>query len=279
MSRNFDLRDAINAVSDVVMNRPRPIREFDQIYMKVADMVIQAHFVAERFQNKNVVFIGDGDAIGLAVMHLRHLNIFKNSPQSITLLDFDERIVNSVNRFADQYGFAERISAYLYNVIDSLPKEHTDFYDAFYTNPPWGASNKGESVLVFLQRGIEATNNNAMGAIVIADDYSLPWTQAVLASSQKFAADEGLLVAEMIPEMHLYHLDDAPNLRSCTCVFRRYQNKPFNKISKPLAQDRLINFYGKNNPLHCRYVREKYTPNYGKASDDSYQIESIRETL
>lgn len=36
----FDLRKAINAISDVVQNRPAPIREFDQIYMKVADMVI-----------------------------------------------------------------------------------------------------------------------------------------------------------------------------------------------------------------------------------------------
>ena len=30
----IDLRDALNAVSDVIQNRPRPIREFDQIYMK-----------------------------------------------------------------------------------------------------------------------------------------------------------------------------------------------------------------------------------------------------
>jgi hypothetical protein len=30
----IDLKAAINAVSDVVQNRPRPIREFDQIYMK-----------------------------------------------------------------------------------------------------------------------------------------------------------------------------------------------------------------------------------------------------
>lgn len=41
----FDLRNAINSISDVVMNRPAPLREFDQIYMKVADMVIQAEYV------------------------------------------------------------------------------------------------------------------------------------------------------------------------------------------------------------------------------------------
>ena len=51
MARDFDLRDAINGVSDVVANRPSPLREFDQIYMKVADMVIQAHYIAERFRS------------------------------------------------------------------------------------------------------------------------------------------------------------------------------------------------------------------------------------
>ena len=36
----LDLRAALNAVSDVVQNRPPPLREFDQIYMKVGDVVV-----------------------------------------------------------------------------------------------------------------------------------------------------------------------------------------------------------------------------------------------
>ena len=41
MERPIDLREAVNAISDVVQNRPRPLREFDQIYMKTGDMVLQ----------------------------------------------------------------------------------------------------------------------------------------------------------------------------------------------------------------------------------------------
>jgi predicted methyltransferase len=92
----FDLRKAINAISDVVQNRPAPIREFDQIYMKVADMVIQAEYVARVFNNKDVVFVGDGDGIALSAAHLKAQNVINYGPKSITLLDFDERIVNSV---------------------------------------------------------------------------------------------------------------------------------------------------------------------------------------
>jgi hypothetical protein len=33
----IDLRAAVNAISDVAQNRPPPLREFDQIYMKTGD--------------------------------------------------------------------------------------------------------------------------------------------------------------------------------------------------------------------------------------------------
>lgn len=45
-ARVIDLKDAINAVSDLGQNRPRPLRNFDQIYMKAGDMVLQSELVA-----------------------------------------------------------------------------------------------------------------------------------------------------------------------------------------------------------------------------------------
>lgn len=51
----LDLRRAINAVSDVIQNRPQPLREFDQIYMKAGDMVLQTSLIAQRFAGRNHV--------------------------------------------------------------------------------------------------------------------------------------------------------------------------------------------------------------------------------
>jgi predicted methyltransferase len=121
----FDLRKAINAISDVVQNRPAPIREFDQIYMKVADMVIQAEYVARVFNNKNVVFVGDGDGIALSTAHLKAQNVINYGPNSIAVLDFDERIVNSVRRFGEKLHPKIEVSAYLYNVAEALSAEHS----------------------------------------------------------------------------------------------------------------------------------------------------------
>lgn len=274
--RNIDFRTALNAVSDVVQNRPAPLREFDQIYMKVGDMVTMAIYIAERFADKDMVFVGDGDAIALAVMHLTTQNIVEKGPTSILVLDFDERIVKSIERFADKYRIEHRISARLYNVCDALPADVAGRMDAFYTNPPWGASNGGESVLAFIERGIEASRSRGTGAVVIGDDEDLQWTQDVLAATQRRALSRDFIVSEMIPKWHLYHLDDAPDLRSCVLVFQGIgDGKP--PASLPLSEERRRNFYGRDNPLRVRYVRERETLNYGKAPDSTYELELIQE--
>jgi hypothetical protein len=59
--RDIDLKAAINAISDVVQNRPRPLREFDQIYMKSGDMVLQSELVGRcGMVVPNGVLFGDG---------------------------------------------------------------------------------------------------------------------------------------------------------------------------------------------------------------------------
>jgi N4-bis(aminopropyl)spermidine synthase len=271
----FDLRNAINAISDVVQNRPPPLREFDQIYMKVADMVIQAEYVARVFNDKDVVFVGDGDGIALSAAHLKAQDVIRYGPKSITLLDFDERIVNSVQRFGEKLQDRVRISAELYNVADPLPTEHFGAYDGFHINPPWGASNGGESVQAFLERGSQATKERSLGIVVIADDPALPWTQAVLRDTQIRAIELGYVIAEMQPQLHLYHLDDAPDLRSCSCLFRRIDVGCMEPTSLPLSSSRLANFYGKSSPLRYRYVRERVTLSPDKESDRLYSLDPL----
>ncbi|TXI45968.1 bis-aminopropyl spermidine synthase family protein [Methylophilus sp.] len=80
--RDIDLRAAINAISDVIQNRPRPIRTFDQIYMKAGDMVLQSELVAKWTDGKRLAFIGDGDAISVCVAYLKNSKIFDYGPSN-----------------------------------------------------------------------------------------------------------------------------------------------------------------------------------------------------
>lgn len=272
----IDLKNAINAVSDVIQNRPRPIREFDQIYMKAGDMVMQSEFVSNWANGKRLIFIGDGDAISVCVAYMFARDVLEYGPSKIMVLDFDERIVNAIQRFADKERL-ENLDAQLYNVLDGLPSDIAN-YDCFYTNPPWGQYNSGESINVFVDRGIEAVTNQGEGLVVIADDHELHWPQEVLAEVQSHAAKRGFYVARMLPELHSYHLDDAPDLLSCNLLFRSRPSNPETRDSLPVTEsERLENFYGRTKAPRVRYVREVAGLNYGNAAESEYALELLEE--
>lgn len=273
-TKQVDLRRAINSVSDVVQNRPRPLREFDQIYMKTGDMVLQSEVVAHWSDTKRLAFIGDGDAISVAVAYLKVREVLDFGPSKITVFDFDERTVSAVKRFADKERL-EHLDAELYNVIDPFPDRNK--YDCFYTNPPWGASNNGESVNIFIQRGIEAVGYDGEGLIVIADDDELPWAKQVIANVQVYAAKRGFYVSRMNPKLHQYHLDDAPDLRSCNMYINSLPDNASKKVPSKRISDpeRLQNFYGRSQEPRVQYVRESKRPDYGKAHQEEYLLEYL----
>lgn len=269
----IDLRAAINAVSDVVQNRPRPLREFDQIYMKSGDMVLQSELIARWADGKRLAFIGDGDAISVCVAYLKQRGIIDYGPTKITVFDFDERICGAVERFADKERL-DPLGAQLYNCLDAFPDPGK--FDCFYTNPPWGASNNGMSVRVFVQRGMEAIGYSGEGMVVIADDEELEWVKRVLAATQRFAVDSGFFVQKMMSQVHVYHLDDAPDLRSCNLMLRALPgNQPPGPTGPMTDPAHLENFYGRAGHLRVRYVREKMRLDYGKAHEDEYTLELL----
>ena len=241
--------------------------------MKTGDMVLQSELVAKWANNKRLAFIGDGDAISVCVAYLKHRGIFDFGPSEITVFDFDERICGAVTRFADK----ERLStlgATLYNCLDAFPR--VGEFDCFYTNPPWGASNDGASVNVFVQRGMEAVGSSGEGMVVIADDHELAWPQQVLASTQRFALQNDFFVQRMASKVHLYHLDDNPDLKSCNLMLKSLPGIEricaSNAITDP---DRLAHFYGKDRHIRIKYIREKKRVDYGQAHDDEYFYEQF----
>lgn len=274
VAEEIDLRAALNAVSDVIQNRPRPLREFDQIYMKAGDMMMQSEFIARWADGKHLAFIGDGDAISVCVVYLRARGILPYGPEHVTVFDFDERICNAVLRFADHERL-ENLDARLYNCLDAFPD--AGGFDAFYTNPPWGASNDGESVNVFMQRGIEAVGFRGDGAVVVADDPTLEWPSRVLANLQRTALEAGFYVQRMMPQVHSYHLDDAPDLRSCNVLLRSVSIKGGGAAtSSPITDpERLEHFYGRGAAPRVRYVRERVRLDYGKANESEYELEPL----
>lgn len=274
MMTSLDLREAFNVVSEVVVNRPEALREFDQIYMKISDMLLHAQLVSRWVNDKKMVFLGDGDAIGLTLVYLKACNVFDQGPSHVHILDFDERIVNSVLRFAERFGLEGLISAELYNVAHVLPEMHRSAYEAFHINPPFGASNDGRSVEAFLRRGGEAVGKDGIACVVIADDPDLEWTRVVSKQTQTFLLNNGFLIAELVPSFQRYHLDDNPDLTSCSIIAVRHGCEGVKSSSLPLTKRELENFYGANNPLAVQYIKDDRAG--GKFPSKDYHCEPLQ---
>lgn len=269
-TKQIDLREAMNAISDVVQNRPQPLRVFDQIYMKSGDMVMQSEFVAKWADGRDLAFIGDGDAISICTAYFKHRKIIEYGPKTVTVFDFDERIVQAIKRFAAKEQIPG-LDAVLYNVLDAFPQPSN--FQLFYTNPPWGQYNNGESVNVFAQRGMEAVGYNGDGMIVIADDRELDWPKQVLGKVQCFTAESGYYVSRMMPRLHLYHLEDAPELQSCNLIVSALPGSARAVDSQSIIESaRLDNFYGRSKAPRVRYVRERKRLDYGMAHEDEYEL-------
>ena len=71
-----------------------------------------------------------------------------------------------------------------------------------------------------------------------------------------FLLGNGYVLAELIPSFHHYHLDDAPELTSAGLIARRRGHEGVKRVSEPIAEEDLENFYGRHAPLEVRYVED-----------------------
>ena len=119
----------------------------------------------------------------------------------------------------------------------------------------------------------------ARGLIVLADDDDLEWPKQVLANAQGNAAKLGFYVSRMSRKLHEYHLDDAPNLKSCNLFINSVPDNASNQAKRERISDpeRLENFYGYSQEPRVRYIRELKRPDYGKAPQEEYKLEYLDE--
>jgi hypothetical protein len=85
--------------------------------------------------------------------------------------------------------------------------------------------------------------------------------------------EERFLIKELGPERRHYHLDDDPNLQSCTIMANRVRPKVKTMMSRMLERESFINFYGRNRHLETRYVRERCGINKHRRAAQGYELE------
>lgn len=235
--------------------RPRPIRDFDQIFMLPGSQLVQALLVSDYLKYRDVVMVGDGDCMGLVMAHLANHNVFK-APGKIRIFDFDERLLEFVKQATQDLGIpADLISCHLYNVVDPIPEEFAQAHEVFYTNPPYGSADQGECAKLFLARCMEFCKPApSWGVALLPFAHKEDWSRRAMWHIQEFLVNSGYVVSEMVREIHQYHLDDRPSLRSCNMVCDRVKNKPAPFAGKTVDAKTLPHFYGRKERPMPKYI-------------------------
>lgn len=240
--------------------RPPSLREYDQIPMDGADLLAQVKRVAPELAGKSVAFVGDHDGTSLLLGLLGSRGLVE-MPSRMLVLDFDLRLLEVARQIAADHDFSDCLETLGYNVFDPLPLDLLETFDVFYTNPPYGASNDGASVRLFVTRGSELVHKKfGVGYVLLPDDDQRAWTRDAMNATGLFLSQHGWRISAKVANAHGYRLDDDPTLRSTAIRIER--NELPLRVTMPWARrgvsdDEIPAFYGRNvKPPYPKFIAE-----------------------
>lgn len=257
--------------------RPKPLREYDQIYMLPGSQLSQAKLISDYLRNREVVLVGDGDCMSLVLAFLAKNRVI-DPPAHMLVLDFDERILHFIKQTVAEFKLdADLIDTRRYNVRHPIPSEHAGESDVFYTNPPYGSADKGECGKIFLSRCMALCKPvGSWGVAILPYQHSTRWSREAMANIQPFLVQHGYIVTEMIRGVHQYHLEDRPELYSGTVVVDRVNQVDPPYSDRTFQPEDLQQFYGRRARRMPEYIDEQGNSVY--AETDSTPTEKQRRS-
>ena len=245
--------EILRKTADVVISsRPLQNVSIDQYFMDAQSMVVQASNYFEYLENKDVIFIGDGDGAASHFELLCEEKIFEPM-KSAVLLDIDERILNYHRRIQAEYLKASVLESAQYNVIDPLPEEFRNRFEFFYINPPYGSANAGASTIAWLHRCISACRRKCQGCIIIPDDENFPWSVRAYENVLSFLEKKNFRAVRESRNIHTYD-DKGKNsgIRSTTLVVESEDSVSSEYEDTELPDSMVKNLYGEHTAIPKR---------------------------
>jgi hypothetical protein len=241
--------------------------------MRAEDLISQVKRMAPRLAGQRVAFVGDHDGTSLLLGILGRMKRV-SLPRQMLLLDFDQRVLASARRLARLCDFDHIFETAAYNVSEPLPDRLANQFDWFYTNPPYGSRNVGESARLFIARGCRATKaDGGRGCIILPDDEKRPWSVAAMQQTQRFLVSGGWALEDKKDALHRYHLPEDPRLSSSSLLVKRIRlpvqaasvqgngrrittTRQMRYVGRRANLSKIRHFYGQSvQPPYPRYIR------------------------
>jgi predicted methyltransferase len=250
----------------IIKNRPRPRWRYDQVFMLEDSMVYQAKKYYKYLGNKNIVFLGDGDGASIYYGLLLKYGLVKNI-KCITVLDFDERILNYHIKIYDNNELLSyyKLDLLKYNVLNPISKDLRNKFDFFYINPPYGAFNNGNSIIAWLHRCLDLCSNKCMGCLIVPCDKNYNWSINNIKYIKKFLYEKGFEIIEEELNIHSYDFGGTSDLKSSTFIVKKTRDVKSEYTDLELPDEFKENLYGKPRDI----------PNYIIDDNSEYGIEEF----
>ncbi len=183
-------------MNEIYENRPAALKGLDQVHMGPDSVVRTCNKLGGYIGGKDLLFIGDDDLMSVTMFRLCN-------PRLATVLDIDKRILGHIEGLARKYNF--NIQTKSYDVLGDLPIGLVGSADFFYTNPPYGSKNQGDSCKAFILRGIEGIKIGCHGAFIMGSGNQHGWARKVEERTLRFTAESGCSLIETFAEFQSYH--------------------------------------------------------------------------
>ncbi len=189
---NGFFQEVYNKFLKITEDRPIPLEDYDQGFVRPIDTIRRMVFIYERgdLEGGEIFILGDDDLLGVAIG-------LTGMAQRITIMEIDQRLISFIERVCRNEGI-KNISVHQYNVLDPLPEEKLRKYDVFITDPV-------ETYLgfkLFLSQCISTLKGVGCSGYI-----GLTHREASMkkwAEFQRFFLNSGLVVTDILRNMTIY---------------------------------------------------------------------------
>ncbi len=188
----------------ITERRPLPVEDYDQGYISPEDVLKRVAFMYERgdLVASEILVIGDDDLLSIAAA-------LTGLPSRVIAIDIDERLVNFINRVAEEHDLC--LEARSYDVQEPLGDELARGFDVFVSDPV----ETLEGIKLFLSRG--AASLRGEGSAAYFGLTTLEASRKKWYEIQRMLYKMGFVITDIRRKFSVYPCEDTN--------FFRYQDK------------------------------------------------------
>ncbi|AGK60872.1 putative methyltransferase [Archaeoglobus sulfaticallidus PM70-1] len=187
---NEFFKEILEKYSEISNNRPEAIEKYDQGFISLEGVIRRVEFIYDRGElNSRIFVVGDDDLLSIAAS-------LTGLPKKVVAVDIDERLINFINKTAEEYGL--NVEALVYDVQQPFMDEFRKKFDVFVTDPV----ETIPGLKLFLSRGVSTLKGPGCSGyfgITTLEASRKKWYEI-----QRMIMDMGFIITDLRRHFNIY---------------------------------------------------------------------------